>query len=104
MARFTTLPLILLGVLASYGAYVYAETSAQDVAAYLAAHNGVRAQHGATALVWNQTLADAGQRWVDGCKFQHSGGSLGPYGGKYVSVSVALSVPSWPCTCMCITV
>nr|VWO96214.1 Repressed by TUP1 protein 4 [Ganoderma boninense] len=72
-----TLLLILFGLLSSYyGAY--AATSAQDIAAYLAAHNGVRAQHGATALAWNQTLADAGQRWVDNCKFQTRAGRSGP--------------------------
>jgi uncharacterized protein YkwD len=49
----------------------------------LSAHNSVRAQHGAAALTWNNTLADAAQQWADGCKFVHSGGSLGPYGGKY---------------------
>nr|VWO97042.1 Repressed by TUP1 protein 4 [Ganoderma boninense] len=94
-----TLLLILFGLLSSYyGAY--AATSAQDIAVYLAAHNGVRAQHGATALVWNQTLADAGQRWVDSCKFQHSGGSLGPYGenlaaGTGGSYDSTAAVKSW---------
>jgi pathogenesis-related protein 1 len=54
--------------------------SAADQQAYLDAHNTVRAQHGAVALVWNQTLSDAGASWASRCVFEHSGGSLGPYG------------------------
>jgi pathogenesis-related protein 1 len=54
--------------------------SAADQQAYLDAHNTVRAQHGAVALVWNQTLSNAGASWASKCVFEHSGGSLGPYG------------------------
>jgi uncharacterized protein YkwD len=60
----------------------YSSTSASDVYQYLSAHNTVREKHGAANLTWNDTLADAGQQWANGCKFEHSGGSLGPYGGK----------------------
>jgi pathogenesis-related protein 1 len=63
---------------------VFARTSPSDISQYLSAHNTVRAQHGAVNLVWNNTLANAAQQWANGCKFQHSGGSLGPYGGRYL--------------------
>ncbi|TEB39194.1 PR-1-like protein [Coprinellus micaceus] len=51
-----------------------------EIKEYLDGHNLVRRDHGAAALTWNDTLASAAQRWVDGCKFQHSGGAVGPYG------------------------
>ncbi|KIJ68256.1 hypothetical protein HYDPIDRAFT_24553 [Hydnomerulius pinastri MD-312] len=47
---------------------------------YLDTHNNERAQYDAAALVWNDTLANAAQQWANGCVFEHSGGSLGPYG------------------------
>jgi uncharacterized protein YkwD len=56
--------------------------SADDINDYLSDHNSVRAAHGANPLVWNQTLSDKAQQWANGCVFQHSGGSLGPFGGK----------------------
>lgn len=56
-------------------------TSDGDIQAYLSAHNSVRAQHGAAALSWSDDLASKAQQWANGCKFQHSGGSLGPFGG-----------------------
>jgi len=56
------------------------KTSTSDEQAYLNGHNTVRAQHGAVALTWDDTLAAAAQKWANNCKFQHSGGSLGPYG------------------------
>lgn len=52
-----------------------------DVQRYLNGHNTVRAQHGARALSWNNTSAGLAQRWANQCKFQHSGGKLGPLGG-----------------------
>ncbi len=52
-----------------------------DIQAYLNAHNSVRANHGAAALVWSDELAGKAQQWANGCKFQHSGGSLGSFGG-----------------------
>jgi uncharacterized protein YkwD len=56
-------------------------TSESDIQAYLSGHNSVRAQHGAAALTWSDDLASKAQQWANGCKFQHSGGSLGPFGG-----------------------
>ena len=58
-------------------------TSGSDIDQYLSAHNSIRAQHGAADLTWSDTLASAAQKWADGCAFKHSGGSLGPYGGKH---------------------
>ncbi|KAK1218556.1 hypothetical protein PQX77_018760, partial [Marasmius sp. AFHP31] len=46
----------------------------------LNAHNDFRAQHGAAALTWSDTLANAAQNWADRCVFEHSGGAVGPYG------------------------
>ena len=56
-------------------------TSSSDISAYLSAHNTIRAQHGASALTWSDELASKAQQWANGCVFQHSGGSLGPFGG-----------------------
>ncbi|KAI0322084.1 PR-1-like protein [Amylostereum chailletii] len=47
---------------------------------YLSAHNSFRAQHGAAPLTWNANLGSKAQQWANRCVFQHSGGSLGPYG------------------------
>ncbi|OBZ79217.1 Fruiting body protein SC7 [Grifola frondosa] len=57
-------------------------TSQSDIDQYLSAHNTVRAQHGASALTWGDNLASKAQQWANGCVFQHSGGSLGPFGGR----------------------
>ena len=51
-----------------------------EAQAYLDAHNAVRAKHGATSLSWSVDLQAAAQRWANGCKLAHSGGSLGPFG------------------------
>jgi pathogenesis-related protein 1 len=73
---FFFLPTIFAGL-------IYVRTSSSDIDQYLSAHNTVREQHGAADLTWNDTLASAAQQWANGCIFEHSGGSLGPYGGKY---------------------
>jgi len=46
----------------------------------LSAHNSFRASHGAPAMTWSNNLAAAAQSWANGCKFKHSGGTLGPFG------------------------
>ena len=58
--------------------------SSADIKDYLDQHNNVRAKHGASPLTWNDTLSAAAQKWADGCKFVHSGGKLGPFGGVYL--------------------
>lgn len=57
-----------------------APASSPDVAAYLDPHNAARGEHGAAPLSWSDDLAAVAQRWASNCVFQHSGGSLGPYG------------------------
>lgn len=56
-------------------------TSQSDVDAYLESHNAFRAKHGAAPLVWNEELASKAKQWSANCKMEHSGGTLGPYGG-----------------------
>ncbi|KAJ7814045.1 CAP domain-containing protein, partial [Mycena leptocephala] len=51
-----------------------------DVQLYLEIHNVERSEHGAFALVWNDTLADVAQTWAGKCTNKHSGGTLGPFG------------------------
>ena len=75
-------------------------TSASDIAAYLSGHNDVRAQHGAAPLTWNDNLAAKAQQWANGCVFQHSGGSLGPFGenlaaGTASDYGIAAAIKSW---------
>lgn len=53
-----------------------------DIAGYLNSHNQFRAQHGARALAWDNNLAAKAQQWANRCQFKHSGGTLGPYGGR----------------------
>ncbi|KAL2808015.1 CAP domain-containing protein [Aspergillus granulosus] len=43
----------------------------------LATTNDYRAQYNASALTWNDTLADYASRWAEGCVWEHS---HGPYG------------------------
>ncbi|KAF7329456.1 PR-1-like protein [Mycena kentingensis (nom. inval.)] len=73
--------------------------STADVNAYLAGHNTVRAKHGAVPLVWSNTLAAAAQVWADKCVFEHSGGTLGPFGENLAAgsgdFSIAAGVKAW---------
>ncbi|KJA26166.1 hypothetical protein HYPSUDRAFT_133830, partial [Hypholoma sublateritium FD-334 SS-4] len=71
-----------------------------DVQAYLEAHNSIRAQHGASPLTWSNTAAAKAQQWANGCIFQHSGGTLGPFGenlaaGTGSSYGIAAAIKSW---------
>ncbi|KAF8807576.1 PR-1-like protein, partial [Phlegmacium glaucopus] len=75
-------------------------TSSADIQAYLTAHNSVRAQHGAVPLTWSDTMASKAQQWANGCVFQHSGGTLGPYGeniaaGTGSDYDIAAAIKSW---------
>lgn len=84
MARFyTTFVIPFLALLLTLGTTAVV---ADDIQRYLAAHNSVRAQHGAKNLVWNATSAGKAQSWANRCQFQHSGGSLGPLGGTLPSL------------------
>ncbi|PIL30253.1 transporter [Ganoderma sinense ZZ0214-1] len=98
MNRFTSILLSLPLALALLAPGVDA-TSQADITAYLTAHNSVRAQHGAAALTWNETLAGAAQSWVNKCVFKHSGGSLGPYGENLAAGTgtypITSAVKSW---------
>ncbi|KAK7690265.1 hypothetical protein QCA50_006920 [Cerrena zonata] len=98
MARFyTTFVIPFLALLLTLGTTAVV---ADDIQRYLAAHNSVRAQHGAKNLVWNATSAGKAQSWANRCQFQHSGGSLGPlgenlaagFGGGY---NIEKAIKSW---------
>lgn len=72
------------------------EHSYSDVSVFknavLDVSNTVRQNYNASALVWNETLADYAQSWSQGCKFEHSDG---PYGenlaATYPSASDAIT-------------
>lgn len=46
----------------------------------LSSHNDFCASHDASPLTWSSSLATAAQTWANNCVFEHSGGSLGPFG------------------------
>lgn len=71
---------LLTAAAATSALTIIPRTSQSDIDTYLSTHNTVREAHGAVDLVWNNTLATAAQSWANGCVFEHSGGSLGPYG------------------------
>ncbi|CAE6410824.1 unnamed protein product [Rhizoctonia solani] len=48
---------------------------------YLIVHNNERANHGASALIWDEDLASSAQAWADQCKFQHSQTGQNLYAG-----------------------
>jgi len=74
--------------------------SDSDVQTYLAAHNTVRAQHGASPLTWSNDAASKAQEWANNCQFKHSGGSLGPFGenlaaGTGSGYTIDSAITSW---------
>jgi uncharacterized protein YkwD len=62
---------------------IVARATPEEIDQYLAGHNDERAKHNAAPLVWNEEAAAKAQQWADACVFEHSGGQLGSYGGKY---------------------
>jgi len=51
-------------------------------------------------LTWSDQLASKAQQWANNCKFQHSGGSLGPFGenlaaGTGSSYNIQAAIKSW---------
>ncbi|KAG9005410.1 hypothetical protein FRB94_010889 [Tulasnella sp. JGI-2019a] len=74
--------------------------TSQQISDFLTLHNTIRAQHGASALTWDATMANAGEGWADKCVFEHSGGSLGPWGeniaaGTGSAYDVTAAMKSW---------
>ncbi|KAI0036696.1 CAP domain-containing protein, partial [Vararia minispora EC-137] len=73
--------------------------SSADIQTYLSSHNTVRAAHGVGNLSWNNTLEAAAQKWANKCVFQHSGGSLGPFGENLAAgtggETIQQGVKSW---------
>ncbi|KAI9840813.1 MAG: hypothetical protein M1837_001286 [Sclerophora amabilis] len=45
--------------------------------AMLSRHNLYRDQHNASALDWNNSLAEFGEQWANRCTWEHSGGPSG---------------------------
>ncbi|HMG22286.1 MAG TPA: CAP domain-containing protein [Kofleriaceae bacterium] len=73
-----------------------------DAAAWVEAHNRVRAKHCAGELAWSAKLAQAAQRWANalrdrGCSFGHSGGSYGENlaAGTTATLDPATVVKMW---------
>jgi uncharacterized protein YkwD len=62
--------------------------------AVLNSTNFYRSQHNATAVTWNDTLADFASDYVDDCKFAHSGG---PYGENLAEgyANATASIEAW---------
>ncbi|KAF9928217.1 hypothetical protein FBU30_002560 [Linnemannia zychae] len=48
-----------------------------DQQSILEAHNNYRARHGASPLVWDETLAQFGSNWIQQCEMKHSRGKYG---------------------------
>lgn len=47
---------------------------------FLNSHNLARSRYSAQPLVWSTTLASKAQSWASGCLFEHTDGTVGPYG------------------------
>jgi len=72
----------------------------EQISDFLTLHNTIRSQHGASALTWNAAMANAGEVWADKCVFEHSGGTLGPWGeniaaGTGSAYDVTAAMTSW---------
>ncbi|KAF8481227.1 CAP domain-containing protein [Russula ochroleuca] len=76
------------------------DVSQADITAYLTAQNNIRGNHGAANLTWNADLSAKALSWASKCKFQHSDGTLGPFGenlaaGTGDAYTIASAVKSW---------
>ncbi|KAF6766375.1 PR-1-like protein [Ephemerocybe angulata] len=91
MARFLA-QLLVAVVAAATMLGASAAPTPSDIQSYLDGHNVIRRTHGAVDLVWDQTLSDAAQRWVNNCRFEHSGGSVGPYGENLAAGSGSFGI------------
>ncbi|KAH8798395.1 PR-1-like protein [Flagelloscypha sp. PMI_526] len=71
-----------------------------DVKPMLDLHNKFRAERNAPAMKWSDKAAGKAQEWANKCKFEHSGGTLGPFGenlaaGTGDSYDAAAAFKSW---------
>ena len=93
LALFASLPLLAATqtVLQEPTDYTSDEQFQTDI---LNSTNFYRSQHNASALAWNDTLADYAADYVTGCNFAHTGG---PYGENLVagSANATASVEVW---------
>ena len=62
-------------------------TSSSDIQTFLDTHNTFRAKHGASPLTWSDNLSSKAKEWAERCQFEHSGGSLGAFGGSHLKSS-----------------
>jgi uncharacterized protein YkwD len=71
--------------------------TAQSVSGMLQQHNTYRATHGAPAMVWDTTLANAAQAWANGCQCQHgsSGENLYWGSGNDLNAAAAAATQLW---------
>ncbi|KAF9521346.1 CAP domain-containing protein, partial [Crepidotus variabilis] len=73
--------------------------NAAEIQMYLDAHNSFRAIYHAPALTWNNEMASKAQQWANNCDFNHSGGTLGPYGENLAagtgSYSILDGIKAW---------
>ncbi|KAH7099252.1 CAP domain-containing protein [Auriculariales sp. MPI-PUGE-AT-0066] len=63
--------------------------------AYVQPHNAARARHNANPVGWDDNLAAMAQKWVNGCDFKHSGGSLATSPGTSDSYNAGDAVQGW---------
>ena len=61
----------------------------------LAAHNALRAKHGAPPLSWSASLAQTAQAWANACIFQHSQTNYGENLAEGTGYSASQAVNDW---------
>ncbi|PSC73870.1 fruiting body Sc7 [Micractinium conductrix] len=80
----------IAAVLLALAASASASTRANPTSGILAATNTQRAQHGASALVWDDGIASNAQTWANTCQYQHSTGAS--YGENLYATAAAGTV------------